>query len=94
MTMSEPKGKKRMMDAGITPSQCRAARAAIGWEQRELAERAAVSRTTLVSFEKGTSIPHVNNLAAMRRAFEAAGVVFEIDPETGRIGLTYLDVES
>jgi DNA-binding XRE family transcriptional regulator len=60
----------------ISVQQCRAARAMLGWSQGDLAEAAAVSRTTIVDFERSIRIPHRNNLAAIRRAFETAGIAF------------------
>ncbi|WP_263484788.1 helix-turn-helix transcriptional regulator [Mesorhizobium sp. AD1-1] len=60
----------------ISVQQCRAARAMLGWSQGDLAEAAAVSRTTIVDFERSIRIPHRNNLAAIRRAFETAGIEF------------------
>ena len=60
----------------ISVQQCRAARAMLGWSQRDLAEAAAVSRTTIGDFERSIRIPHRNNLAAIRRAFETAGIEF------------------
>ncbi|MBZ9719337.1 helix-turn-helix transcriptional regulator [Mesorhizobium sp. AD1-1] len=48
----------------------------LGWSQGDLAEAAAVSRTTIVDFERSIRIPHRNNLAAIRRAFETAGIEF------------------
>ncbi|MBZ9735036.1 helix-turn-helix domain-containing protein [Mesorhizobium sp. CA18] len=51
------------------------------WSQGDLAEAAAVSRTTIVDFERSIRIPHRNNLSAIRRAFEAAGIEFL--PENG-----------
>ena len=60
----------------ISVQLCRAARAMLGWSQGDLAEAAAVSRTTIVDFERSIRIPHRNNLAAIRRAFETAGIEF------------------
>lgn len=65
----------------ISVEQCRAARAMLGWSQGDLADAATVSRTTVVDFERGVRIPHRNNLAAIRRAFEVAGI--EFIPENG-----------
>ncbi|MBZ9904248.1 MULTISPECIES: helix-turn-helix transcriptional regulator [unclassified Mesorhizobium] len=65
----------------ISVQQCRAARAMLEWSQGDLAEAAAVSRTTIVDFERSIRIPHRNNLSAIRRAFEAAGIEFL--PENG-----------
>jgi transcriptional regulator with XRE-family HTH domain len=68
-------------ETGVSVEQCRGARAMLGWSQAELAEAASVSKTTIVDFERGTRIPHRNNLAAIRRALETAGI--EFIPENG-----------
>lgn len=61
-------------DPTMTPEQSRAARAWLGWSQGELAKRANVSLSTVHDFERGHRIPTSNNLGAMRRAIEEAGV--------------------
>ena len=43
----------------ITPQQFRAARAFLGWSQRELAAKARVGRATIANFELGISTPQV-----------------------------------
>jgi DNA-binding XRE family transcriptional regulator len=58
----------------ISPEQCRAARGWLGWSQQELALRARVGRSTVKSFERGDRQPMVNNLVAMARVFEEAGI--------------------
>ena len=65
----------------ITPAQSRAARGILDWPQTELAQRSNLSESTIRDFEKGRRVPSVNNLAAVQRAFEAAGV--EFIPENG-----------
>ena len=60
----------------MSPAQCRAARALLNWSQDALADRAALSVTTLRNFERGATTPIGNNLAAIRSALEAAGVEF------------------
>jgi transcriptional regulator with XRE-family HTH domain len=60
----------------MTPAQIRAARGLLGWSQRELAERSAVSERTVKSFEMGRSNPVRTTLIAWRKAFADAGVVF------------------
>jgi transcriptional regulator with XRE-family HTH domain len=45
-------------------------------DQAALAEAAKISRNTVVSFEKGQRVPGLNNLDAIRRALESAGVEF------------------
>ncbi|MEM1344115.1 MAG: helix-turn-helix transcriptional regulator [Pseudomonadota bacterium] len=60
----------------ITPPQCRAARAMVDMDQAALASAAQVSRNTVVDFERGRRTPGVNNLSAIQRALEEAGVIF------------------
>jgi len=60
----------------ISPAQCRAARALINMDQAVLAEAANVSRALIIDFEKGRRVPGHNNLAAIQRALEDAGVEF------------------
>ena len=67
---------KGLLESSISPPQCRAARGLIGWTQAQLAEGARVSRMTVTDFEKSSRVPHANNLAAIRAALEAAGVIF------------------
>ena len=60
--------------AMITPAQCRAARGWLDWNQKDLAEKAKVSMSTIRDFESGKRSPIANNLEALRRAIDAAGV--------------------
>ncbi|EME67473.1 transcriptional regulator, partial [Paramagnetospirillum caucaseum] len=60
----------------ITPAQSRAARAIIDWSQGQLASAASCSLSTVRDFETGRRTPVTNNLAAIRRALEEAGVIF------------------
>ncbi len=55
---------------------CRAARGLLDMTQIELAAGASVSKNTIVDFEKGRSTPVKNNLAAIQRVLEEAGVEF------------------
>ena len=60
----------------ITPAQCRAARALVNWSQQQLAEAATVGNATIRNFESGNSAPQHSTLDVLRRALEAAGVIF------------------
>ena len=65
----------------MTPSQCRAARGLVEMSQASLAQSANVGLSTVKNFEAGRSVPVANNLDAIRRVLEAAGVQFI--PENG-----------
>ena len=60
----------------MTPSQSRAARGLLNWNQDALANAADVSSVTVRNFENEKATPQRATLAAMRRALEAAGVIF------------------
>lgn len=60
----------------LKPSQSRAARALLDWSQSTLSEAAGVARATIAEFESGRRVPIANNLAAIRTALEAAGIIF------------------
>lgn len=56
--------------------QSRAARALLGWSQTQLAEASGVSLSTIADFENDKREPIPNNLTAIRRALEDAGIEF------------------
>jgi transcriptional regulator with XRE-family HTH domain len=56
--------------------QSRAARGLLGWTQQSLADAANVSLATIQFFETNKREPIQNNLTAIRRALEDAGVEF------------------
>ena len=60
----------------LTEAQSRAARGLLDWSQANLGRRSNLSESTIRDFEKGRRTPGVNNLTAIQRAFEAAGVEF------------------
>jgi transcriptional regulator with XRE-family HTH domain len=68
--------KKILIFSTMSPEQCRAARAWLDWTQQELARRAGVGLSTVSDFEKGVRTPIQQNLLAIRRAIEEAGMRF------------------
>ncbi|NIA69873.1 helix-turn-helix transcriptional regulator [Pelagibius litoralis] len=60
----------------ISPDICRAARYLVNLSQQELAAAAGVARSTVAEFERGARVPVTDNVTAMRKALEAAGVTF------------------
>jgi transcriptional regulator with XRE-family HTH domain len=72
-------------NVAMTPIQLRMARAALGWGVRELAEKAGVTANTVTRIENGSDA-RVSTVDRLRRALEAAGVVF-IDENGGGPGV-------
>jgi DNA-binding XRE family transcriptional regulator len=73
---------------GLSSSQLRAARALIGWSAEDLSRQSAVSLRTIRRAELAgydSSITLANALA-IRRALEAAGIVF-IEENGGGLGV-------
>ena len=60
----------------ITPEQCHRAREVLDWTPFDLAVQADVRITVVLRFEDGRGKPVVSRIAALRRAFGDAGVVF------------------
>jgi transcriptional regulator with XRE-family HTH domain len=69
--------------AEISPATCRAARALLDWSQQQLATAANVGLSTVKGFESSNKSPMRNNLDAIQRALEAAGVTFTNGGEPG-----------
>jgi transcriptional regulator with XRE-family HTH domain len=59
--------------------QSRAARGLLKWSQRQLADESGVGLSTVAEFENDKRDPWPDNLAAIRKAFEKAGIIFEKD---------------
>ena len=63
----------------ITATQCRAARAILGWSVKNLAAKAHVSPNTVVRFENEVGTSNATTQVMLKQAFEAAGVTFTDD---------------
>jgi hypothetical protein len=63
----------------ITPQESRAARGLLNWNQTQLAQASLIGLSTVRNFEGELRETTVANLAAIRNAFEKAGIIFESD---------------
>ena len=63
----------------ITPAQCRAARAILGWSVKDVATKAHMSPNTVVRFENEVGVPNATTQVLLRQTFEAAGIRFTED---------------
>lgn len=59
-----------------TIEQIRAARALLGWNQHELAEKADLSQTGIARIENGTNQPNSKTISKIEAAFDQADVEF------------------
>jgi transcriptional regulator with XRE-family HTH domain len=64
-----------VMDA-ISPEQCRAARALLGWTQEQLSDASGVPMRTVNNFESAATSPRASTTLLLVKAFRDAGVVF------------------
>ncbi|AYV45577.1 transcriptional regulator [Caulobacter flavus] len=73
----------------LTAAQIRAARALVDWSGPKLAEAAGLSLPTIRRMESavGPGRSSVDNVEAVRRALEAAGVIFQMADETAGPGV-------
>src|SRR4029453_18256437 len=60
----------------ISSRQIRAARGLLGWTQEQLAQAAAISRSTLAAIEKDTGNPTLDIIARIRTVLESKQVEF------------------
>lgn len=79
----------------ISPAQCRAARAMLGWSQDELAINAQVARASIADFEREVRVPIRTNLVSILSALTAAGIEFIPDSpdKTKGAGVRFRKVE-
>lgn len=67
----------------ITRAQCVSARNFLDWDQEKLAEMAGKSRRTIQDMEKNVEAASPATMAAVVRAFTAAGIRFLFEPGPG-----------
>lgn len=67
----------------LTPSLSRAARALLDFDVADLVKRSGVPKVIIAEFEKGGRLPQRQDLAALRLAFEEAGILFLDDDGNG-----------
>jgi transcriptional regulator with XRE-family HTH domain len=60
----------------ISPEQCRAARALLGWTHEELSKRSGIPIRTLTNFETAATNPRGSTTELLVKTFQAAGIVF------------------
>jgi DNA-binding XRE family transcriptional regulator len=60
----------------LSPAQCRAARAILGWTQADLARLAALARKTITDFEANGRSLQFRTRRDITHAFEQAGIEF------------------
>ncbi len=60
----------------FSASQCKAARALLGWSQSDLAREARLGVSTVADFEREHREPQAANAESMRAAFAAQGITF------------------
>jgi DNA-binding transcriptional regulator YiaG len=63
-------GREAEKGRRMTPAQCRAARALIGWSQEELSAASKVEKATIANFELGKRAPYARTLDDLRAALE------------------------
>ena len=69
----------------MSPEQVRAARNWLAWTQAELAAKAKVGLSTVKDYERGKRTPIANNLEAIKKALEDAGMLITADSVSGPI---------
>lgn len=74
--MTSAKNSDASAQGRISATQCRAARALLGWSQQDLAERARIGTSTVADFERGKRSPVEASVGAITVALESAGVQF------------------
>jgi hypothetical protein len=67
----------------LSPALCRAARALLALDVAGLVKKSGVPGNIVAEFEKGGRFPQRQDLAALKLAFEEAGIIFLEDNGDG-----------
>lgn len=67
----------------LNPSQCRAARAFLGWSQRDLSARTGLRQQVIARFELGETDPRVSTISKIEEVLREAGIELLEDGGTG-----------
>jgi DNA-binding XRE family transcriptional regulator len=70
------------MQDTLSPRQCRAARAWLGWTQRDLAKHAGVDMLTVLHFEVGQSVPRRATMLAFMTTFQRMGIGWDSERDS------------
>lgn len=72
----------------MTPAQIRAAKALLGWNNDDVAQRTGLSRNTVQAIQVGDELRGtVRTARLLREVFEREGVDFVVDRHSGAIGV-------
>jgi transcriptional regulator with XRE-family HTH domain len=71
----------------MSPEQCRAARAWLGWSQARLAGLSKVGISTIKNFEADPARTRAHTVMNLRQIFEEAGVFFKFDDDERALGI-------
>lgn len=75
----------------MTPAQIRAAKALLGWDNGDIAQRAGLSRNTVQAMQARDELGgKVQTARAVRQVLEDAGIRFIEDRETRAVGVLLL----
>jgi ribosome-binding protein aMBF1 (putative translation factor) len=66
----------------ISPEQCRAARAWLGWTQLHLAKKSRIGLSTIKAYEGGAITTRSTTTTLLAHTFQREGVLFLFDQET------------
>ena len=76
MSGSDEAGPSNWPSAAISPAQCRAARALLGWSAADLAAKVGLEERFVRAFESDTGDPASGQIEALRSSLMRAGVIF------------------